>query len=1006
VKRWAYVVLFLALPFCFCHGEVLNVSGKFLKGAVSAEGEVFLSYMKGDNLEHGPGDLFIFDVANQTEYQVPDGSVFRGFLLTGLAVGHGKVMVAWTPDNYKVVYREFSIANKTWGNKDLLFQANQQGVNRCSIAVNDTGVMVVSAFVWELKSRLKPHGGSWGSPQVVFPNISSSEPTYPQVYPYNATQFVCTYTCTCRTGNTATKQKSIGASIWNNSWSSATGNAWEISSPFNIEGSPFMNDMAVGKNGNLYFTWMDWCSENDGFCRIGYGQRKGGLWSEKTLLSKSGLSTTDRTPTNGVAVDNNSNVIVTYGLNSGANTSTYMRVCRNGAWQSAKLMGNKSDIVVLFSQKEGKFYLFYFSGGLILEKIDLTVPDPTPTPVVVPDTVHQWDLFERVFYTTKDYSNPFKVKLFGWFAKPGSSLPSGECDGDCFPVRGFYDGEENGKHRFVIRFRPDFKGEWSYSTFSADGNKDLRVANDTFNCVVPRVNNHGPMARQGRFIFYADGTDRYYLGGTAFGLMTGNYLSFLQEFTDKGINEFRFVNNTTWGRGDTSGSLIGCGEPGLVNGCWLNTFIFDFPPYPADQARDWTLMSIANMRKLDAILYYLLEHGGQAEIVLFDSSMKYVFGPNETSWQQGYFYTPDDPRQKPYLEYMASRFGDFPNIIWEACNELRHNASGSWQQEWQMAKDYVRWLGQYMKQLTPDVLFAYDAGWADQSWSYNPTNLQPNNAQFPGCESVWHTPLWGESWVDIVNLHTDRAGGIWWWRGAAQMQYLSDKFNKPTSNDEPARAGWGAGATEDECRKSAYLTTFVGNSYYTIHGLRNDDFCRGCISAENIGSWTPHYAKFWRKLGKFNFHPDWGLIQGNGQYKRAMHRNGTYAYYAQDAQGAFKLKTLESKKYELYVMNVKSGTVFYDEIVTKKDVDIVCNNVTDFVAFLKPYVKPTPTPTPPTPTPTPGSGNGSSGCIPNVFGATTESNADDFFAAILAGMFFIGFLFTVRKFILFRHYFK
>lgn len=616
----------------------------------------------------------------------------------------------------------------------------------------------------------------------------------------------------------------------------------------------------------------------------------------------------------------------------------------------------------------------------------LVLLSATPTPIPV-SVIGQWDVYEVRLQTPPGWNNPFTdVTLYGEFVHTSTQAKKW--------VKGFY----KGANTFMVRYRPDVPGDYTYQTWSEPAVPAL-ASTGVFRVTAPRANNHGPIKRDGKFLKYADGTDYGHTGGTAFGLAHAiSPVPWVQDMVNRGVMYFRIGLNITWGRGDTAGQITGCGDAGLVNGCWLNTFAWSFSPYPANRTHDWSQMNTSRFDRLDDVMNYLLANGCTAELSLFDSSMKYVFGPNETAYENGTLYTVGDPRQVPFIDYMARRYGAYPNFWWEIGNEIRHNSFKPWQEEWPAAKRWVDWLGTTLKSLTPDHLVAYDAMWTDTDWEYAPTRFGLS-APYP--VDVWHAPLWAASWCDIVNIHTDRSGE-WWWKTAEQIQCLINYYSKPASADEPHRKGYSYPVTDQEVRRAMWMTALTGSGLYTNHGVSNNAPCLGCIEAGDIPQADLH-TKFFKRAGKWNFHPDWSLITGAGVFQRAMHRDGTYVYLTLDAKGACQFKTLQSGDYEFYTLDIGTGWESTASF-TGTSFEFTYQTQSDYVTLILPRVPPTPTPTNtptvvPTPTKTPTSNVGPIACDQeaSAWSNTTERNADDFAVSLLTGILLvIGFV-AVRR---------
>lgn len=964
--------------------------GTFLKLASDDQGNVFM-------VLHRSGKIYAYDVINGKEYEVPDGTLYRDNIHSGISIGGGKVAVTWSPDNLSIKYCEMSLSSRTWGAVETAFTDDITGgdTNRNDVSLSMTGEACVVAQSDSCgKARIRHASGQWEAQQIFSP-ISPSEPTHPRVMAQgNDFYAICTLTICPQYSELGCKSAAVYR-YHEGSWSNVHA--------FDIPGSPSSTSIAVSINGTISCSWLDWCGPNTEFCRIvnGYGKDQ---WEQYEIKNCDRMGTKDNPPSTATAIDDQGR-IVSCGFDwNDQEQGTWIRTYTpDKGWSGIVSKGSDGQIAVTWSLKDKLFYLVYVKdGGIVLERFSLDPGMATPTPTVTPtpdpvnywEVVTQYEVYEKQYQTSPGWGNPFKdVIVYGEFCRKGV----------CQTVTGFYAGD----NVFILRFRPDITGDWTYRTWS-------EPSNETFNKhgqlrVISSTAKHGPLSRRGKFLIYDDGS--YYqsrAGGTAFGLLSGGpYRQFLADMLAKGVRYFRIGLNITWGRGQNQGQFSGCGDDGYVNGCWLNTFAWGFTPFPADTSRDWTQMNLGLMAKLDDVLRYLYENGATAEIVLFDSSAKYILGPNETAWQQGTLYTVDDPRQYELLSYLSRRYSAYPNFWWEIGNEIRHNDSRPYQQFWPQSKNWVRWVGQTIKQLSPDHIVAYDAQWTENEWSYNPTSMALNPA-YP--TDATHASLWGEDWCDIINIHSDRSPGEWWWKTAEQVFWLTNAYDKPVSADEPHRKGYfNLPCTDDEIRKALWLTTMTGTGLYTLHGVSNGDICRGCIESGDIPG-AKIFSDFFGRLGTGEFYPDYSLIVSNGDHLRAMHRDANYVYYGEGISGQVTLKTFQEASYELYAIDASNGNIFSDKTIMTKDASLVLpGSISQFAAYLKPYIEPTPTATAtamptatasPTPTKKPG-GGGYIGCgkmaVASDGGEQEPAGIDSFLLSVMAGvLLFLAFL-SLRK---------
>ena len=116
--------------------------------------------------------------------------------------------------------------------------------------------------------------------------------------------------------------------------------------------------------------------------------------------------------------------------------------------------------------------------------------------------VKQWGIFELPL-KGPEKGNPFlDIQLSATFKRNNFTKK----------VAGFYDG--NGIYK--VRFMPDKKGTWTYTTSS--NYKELRNHKGSFQCTAPSKGNHGPVRVKNKFHFvYEDGTPFFHMGTTCYG---------------------------------------------------------------------------------------------------------------------------------------------------------------------------------------------------------------------------------------------------------------------------------------------------------------------------------------------------------------------------------------------------------------------------------------------------------------------------------------------------------
>jgi hypothetical protein len=136
-------------------------------------------------------------------------------------------------------------------------------------------------------------------------------------------------------------------------------------------------------------------------------------------------------------------------------------------------------------------------------------PSPAATRSPKQRIVPNWSLFEQVFVSTFNYTNPLQeVTLTAAFTSP---------EGETRMVDGFWDGGRIWR----VRFCPDTPGQWTFSTMCSDRKNDgLGGQSGKFLCTAPigesPFQRHGPIrvARDRRHFEHADGTPFFWLADT------------------------------------------------------------------------------------------------------------------------------------------------------------------------------------------------------------------------------------------------------------------------------------------------------------------------------------------------------------------------------------------------------------------------------------------------------------------------------------------------------------
>jgi hypothetical protein len=146
-----------------------------------------------------------------------------------------------------------------------------------------------------------------------------------------------------------------------------------------------------------------------------------------------------------------------------------------------------------------------------------------------PIAVERWGIFEKTF-TGPSEGNPFvDVDLKATFNIGHRKVE----------IAGFYDGDR----AYKIRFMPDTKGTWSFTTSS--NKSELDGITGEFECVEATPGNHGPVKVKNTFHFvHADGTPFVPFGTTCYGWgFSGEELESMtiQSLKDSPFNKLRMI---------------------------------------------------------------------------------------------------------------------------------------------------------------------------------------------------------------------------------------------------------------------------------------------------------------------------------------------------------------------------------------------------------------------------------------------------------------------------------
>jgi hypothetical protein len=272
----------------------------------------------------------------------------------------------------------------------------------------------------------------------------------------------------------------------------------------------------------------------------------------------------------------------------------------------------------------------------------LTIQTPAmlqAAPVEVP----RWSSYDMTLTATGQYDSPYvSVDLLGVFSGP---------DGEAIVIKGFWDGGRT----FRIRFTPTQEGAWSYMTVSDDPGLDAHGG--TITCVKPAAGSHG-FVRQRQS---GDGPAAWvYDDGTA---VSGDAATANVPTAKVPTPNVPTVNVPTV---NVRSRMARCGSTG------------DPCDAPIGPGRDY--VDIARLQATDKLVTDALAAGRLAEIGLFD--------PSDAA-------AADGQRVYRYVEYMAARYGAYPNVVW--CMHPTAS-SDSAQTFWLTARSLVSTLDPYFAQ--------------------------------------------------------------------------------------------------------------------------------------------------------------------------------------------------------------------------------------------------------------------------------------------------------------------
>jgi hypothetical protein len=265
------------------------------------------------------------------------------------------------------------------------------------------------------------------------------------------------------------------------------------------------------------------------------------------------------------------------------------------------------------------------------------------------DTVEQWGMFELSLKGPTN-GNPFLEVHFA------AHFVQGENSTD---VTGFYDGD--GVYR--VRFMPTRKGEWQYTTTSAE--PELNGKTGKLVVTAPMGNNHGPVRVANIFHFaYADGTPYRELGTTCYAWVHQSdelHEQTLKTLATAPFNKIRFCvfpKHYDWNTN----------EPPLY-------------PFEGTPPKTWdkTRFNPEFFRHFEKRIADLRDLGIEADLILFHPY-------DEGHWGFDRMAPAEDDR---YLRYVISRFSAYRNVWWSLANEydfMKQKRESDWDRFFQIVQ--------------------------------------------------------------------------------------------------------------------------------------------------------------------------------------------------------------------------------------------------------------------------------------------------------------------------------
>lgn len=264
---------------------------------------------------------------------------------------------------------------------------------------------------------------------------------------------------------------------------------------------------------------------------------------------------------------------------------------------------------------------------------------------VYDNEVERWGLFQ-VRLTGKREGNPFAdYSITAEF--------TGEKERK--QIFGFYDGDGE----YVVRFMPDFSGEYH---FRIEGSFSDKVYEGDFLVMEPTGNNHGPIkVRDTWHLKYADGNPYYSLGTTCYAWVHQSeeeQEQTLKTLDENAFNKIRFCmfpKHYDYNYADPiTFPYVGtpCDNSGLNR-----TTMFAYMEDKSSNHWDFKRFDTAHFKRFDKRIEQLMERNIQADLILFHPYDRWGFdgmGAENDAF---------------YVKYVVARYGAYRNIWWSLANE-------------------------------------------------------------------------------------------------------------------------------------------------------------------------------------------------------------------------------------------------------------------------------------------------------------------------------------------------